>query len=105
LTLKGICAEGSLKTFVAATLELSLIVDISELIKPNEQQNFPKHWKAEHVFGWMNHFLRCSKDYEIRAFSIATIIIISNLTLNWSVFEYEFSNCKFLVTLSIINFW
>ncbi|MDR3179759.1 MAG: transposase [Holosporaceae bacterium] len=40
-----------------------------------------KRWIVERTFGWLNHFRRLSKDYEISTKSAENIIIIAHLII------------------------
>ena len=78
-TLKGVCADAgyrkTMEEFVRNVLKKT--ISISERITPGWAV-LAKRWVVERTFAWLNHYRRLSKDYEIKASSAETLIIIAH---------------------------
>jgi putative transposase len=81
-TLLGVCGdEGYRGTFVDfVTKTLQKFVEISKKISQG-WVILAKRWIVERTLGWLNHFRRLSKDYEISTKSAENIIIIAHLII------------------------
>ena len=80
-SLKGVCGDaGYTGTFKQHVESLGKTVDISERIKP-EWEIFPKRWRLERSFAWINNFRRLSKDFEILTDSEEAQVLIAFLAV------------------------
>ena len=80
--IQGVCADaGYRKTMLQFVQEvLRKTIEISEKIVPGWVV-IAKRWVVERTFGWLNHFRRLSKDYEIRIKSAENMIMIAHSML------------------------
>lgn len=79
-SIQKFCADAGYRgTFVSDVRDqLSLDVDISEIIKPHQWEILPWRWVVERSLSWLNHSRRLSKDYEIAISSAETMVKISH---------------------------
>ena len=78
-SIKGACGDaGYLKTFENIARK---IVETVDIVKRNQKGwlVLPKRWLVERTFSWLNHSRRLSKDYEIKAKSAESMVMISHL--------------------------
>ncbi|MDR3185854.1 MAG: transposase [Christensenellaceae bacterium] len=80
--LRGVCGDngyrGTFVDFVTKTLQK--FVEISKKISQG-WVILAKRWIVERTFGWLNHFRRLSKDYEISVKSAENIVTIAHIMI------------------------
>ena len=81
-SLKGVCADAGYRKTMEEFVEnvMQKTVEISARIS-KEWAILAKRWVVERTFGWLNHFRRLSKDYEITVKSAETTVIIAHSML------------------------
>ena len=81
-SLKGVCADAGYRKTMEEFVEnvMQKTIEISVRIS-KEWAVLAKRWVVERTFGWLNHFRRLSKDYEITVKSAETTVIIAHSML------------------------
>ena len=81
-SLEGVCADAGYRKTMEEFVEnvMQKTIEISARIS-KEWAVLAKRWVVERTFGWLNHFRRLSKDYEITVKSAEITVIIAHSML------------------------